>query len=82
MQPDERLERVRLLRERGLTPKQIARALGIRSAEADRVGGGAVFGSLHPAASASDTMARRLAYFMTSSSRVPAGSDAARKRAG
>jgi hypothetical protein len=37
VQPDERLERVRLLRERGLTPKQIARALGIRSAEADRL---------------------------------------------
>lgn len=37
VQPDERLERVRLLRERGQTPKQIARALGIRSAEANRL---------------------------------------------
>src|SRR5438445_6484266 len=37
VQPDERLERVRLLRERGQTPKQIARVLGIRSAEADRL---------------------------------------------
>ena len=37
VQPDERLERVRLLRERGLTPKQIARALGVRSAEAGRL---------------------------------------------
>lgn len=37
MQPDERLERVRLLRERGLTPKQIARTLGIRPAEASRL---------------------------------------------
>jgi hypothetical protein len=32
--PDERLERVRHLREQGRTPKQIARALGIRPAEA------------------------------------------------
>lgn len=37
MQPDERLERVRLLRERGQTPKQIARALGIRPGEAARL---------------------------------------------
>ena len=37
MQPDERLERVRVLRERGQTPKQIARALGIRPAEAGRL---------------------------------------------
>jgi hypothetical protein len=37
VQPDERLERVRLLRERGQTPKQIARVLGIRPAEADRL---------------------------------------------
>ena len=37
MQSDERLERVRLLREQGHTPKQVARALGIRPAEADRL---------------------------------------------
>ena len=37
MQPDERLESVRLLRERGQTPKQIARALGIRPGEAARL---------------------------------------------
>jgi len=37
VQPDERLERVRVLRERGQTPKQIARALGIRPAEAGRL---------------------------------------------
>ena len=37
MQPDERLERVRLLRERGQTPKQIARALGVRPGEAARL---------------------------------------------
>jgi len=37
VQPDERVERVHLLRERGHTPKQIARALGIRSAEAERL---------------------------------------------
>jgi hypothetical protein len=37
VQPDERVERVRLLRERGHTPRQIARALGIRSAEAERL---------------------------------------------
>jgi hypothetical protein len=35
--PDERLDQVRLLRGRGLTPKQIARALGIGSAEAGRL---------------------------------------------
>jgi hypothetical protein len=37
VQPDERLDRVRVLRERGQTPKQIARALGIGSAEAGRL---------------------------------------------
>jgi hypothetical protein len=37
VQPDERLERVRVLRERGRTPKQIARALGIGPAEAGRL---------------------------------------------
>jgi hypothetical protein len=37
VQPDERLERVRLLREQGRTPKQIARALGVRPAEAARL---------------------------------------------
>lgn len=37
VQPDERLESVRLLRERGQTPKQIARALGIRPGEAARL---------------------------------------------
>jgi hypothetical protein len=37
VQPDERLERVRVLRERGQTPKQIACALGIRSAEVGRL---------------------------------------------
>jgi hypothetical protein len=37
VQPDERLERVRALRERGQTPKQIARALGIRPAAAARL---------------------------------------------
>ncbi len=34
---DERLERVRQLREQGQTPKQIARALGMRPAEAARL---------------------------------------------
>jgi hypothetical protein len=34
---DKHLERVRELRERGQTPKQIARTLGIRSAEAGRL---------------------------------------------
>jgi hypothetical protein len=34
---DEHLDRVRLLRERGQTPKQIARTLGIRPAEAGRL---------------------------------------------
>lgn len=34
---DERLDQVRLLRERGRSPKQIARALGIRPAEATRL---------------------------------------------
>jgi hypothetical protein len=37
VQPDERLESVRLLRERGQTPKQIARTLGIRPGEAARL---------------------------------------------
>src|SRR5205823_2606916 len=37
VQPGERLDRVRVLRERGQTPKQIARALGIGSAEAGRL---------------------------------------------
>lgn len=37
MQPDERLEQVRALRERGQTPKQVARTLGIRPAEAARL---------------------------------------------
>jgi hypothetical protein len=37
VQPDERLERVRLLREQGRTPKQVARALGISPAEAGRL---------------------------------------------
>jgi hypothetical protein len=34
---DERLERVRLLREQGRTPKQVARALGVSQAEAGRL---------------------------------------------
>jgi len=34
---DERLDQVRLLRERGLTPKQIARTMGIATAEAGRL---------------------------------------------
>jgi hypothetical protein len=37
VQHDERLERVRLLRDRGYTPKQVARSLGISSAEAARL---------------------------------------------
>jgi hypothetical protein len=37
VQSDERLDRVRVLRERGQTPKQIARALGIGSGEAGRL---------------------------------------------
>lgn len=37
MPADERLERVRVLRERGRSPKQVARALGIGSAEAARL---------------------------------------------
>jgi hypothetical protein len=37
VQTDERLDRVRLLRERGQTPKQVARVLGIRPAEAARL---------------------------------------------
>ena len=37
VQRDEGLERVRLLRERGQTPKQIARVLGIRPGEAARL---------------------------------------------
>jgi hypothetical protein len=37
MLADERLERVRVLRERGRSPKQIARALGVGSAEAARL---------------------------------------------
>src|SRR5262249_28095831 len=37
VQRDERLERVRVLREQGQTPKQIAHALGIRPAEARRL---------------------------------------------
>src|SRR5512135_1999356 len=37
VQPDERLERVRLLREQGRTPKQVARALGVSPAEAGRL---------------------------------------------
>ena len=37
VQPDERLERVRLFREQGRTPKQVARALGISPAEAGRL---------------------------------------------
>ena len=37
MQPGERLDRIRVLRERGQTPKQIARALGIGPAEAGRL---------------------------------------------
>jgi len=46
VQPDERLERVRLLRERGRTPKQIARALGVRPAtqESDAVEAARVLG--------------------------------------
>jgi hypothetical protein len=35
--PNERLDQVRLLREQGATPKQIARQLGIGSAEASRL---------------------------------------------
>src|SRR6266702_5396582 len=34
---DERLDQVRLLRERGLTPKQIARTMGVSTAEAGRL---------------------------------------------
>jgi len=34
---DEHLERVRLLREQGRSPKEIARILGIRPAEASRL---------------------------------------------
>jgi hypothetical protein len=45
VQPDERLERVRLLREQGLTPKLIARALGIRPAEADHLVRAAAIGA-------------------------------------
>jgi hypothetical protein len=37
VQPDDRLERVRVLREQGQTPKQIARALEIKPAEAARL---------------------------------------------
>lgn len=37
MQTTEQLDRVRLLREQGHTPKQIARTLGIRPAEAARL---------------------------------------------
>lgn len=37
MQSDERLERVHVLREQGQTPKQIARALGIKPTEAARL---------------------------------------------
>ena len=37
VQADERLDRVRVLRERGQTPRQVARALGIRPAEAGRL---------------------------------------------
>jgi hypothetical protein len=37
VQDDERLERVRLLREQGRTPKQVARALGTSPAEAGRL---------------------------------------------
>jgi hypothetical protein len=37
VQPDDRLDRVRALRDRGQTPKQIARALGIRPAAAARL---------------------------------------------
>lgn len=37
MQPGERLDHVRALRERGLTPKQVARTLGITPAEATRL---------------------------------------------
>ena len=37
VQPNDHLERVRELRERGQTPKQIARALGVRPAEAARL---------------------------------------------
>src|SRR5712664_3246831 len=35
--PDEPLDQVRLLREQGLTPKQIARTLGIGTAAAGRL---------------------------------------------
>jgi hypothetical protein len=37
VQSDEHLERVRVLREQGHTPKQIARALGIKPSEASRL---------------------------------------------
>ncbi len=37
MQSDERLERVQVLREQGRTPKEIARALGIKPSEASRL---------------------------------------------
>ncbi|GAB2859515.1 helix-turn-helix domain-containing protein [Lentzea nigeriaca] len=37
MQSDERVERVRVLREQGHTPKEIARTLGIKPAEASRL---------------------------------------------
>lgn len=37
MSADDQLERVRLLREQGRTPKQIARALGVRPADAARL---------------------------------------------
>ncbi len=37
MQSDQRLERVRVLREQGHTPKEIARALGIKPSEATRL---------------------------------------------
>ena len=37
MADDEHLERVRLLREQGRSPKEIARILGIRPAEASRL---------------------------------------------
>ncbi len=37
MQSDERLERVRALREQGHTPKEIARVLGIKPSEASRL---------------------------------------------
>ena len=37
MQPDDRLERVRTLREQGRNPKEIARILGVRPAEASQL---------------------------------------------